>query len=1304
MKRLTTKNLYQVLAAVLTIVALATGQPANADSSVHIYEPTFSGGKARFQVSRTSGDAFAQTFYYRTINLTAYAGQHYTAVSGELNFAPDEHTKYIYVEEMTPEDNAYIYQNGITERSYKLEVTDLMGITLSEQTRTITNCGTSVDPSTAYVQHNYTIYAGQINVTDEGFDKNPYKARDCSDFFAATAPSGYLTTAGSEVRTTFAFDVWELEDGYQHFQVLVDNTSTCDTDNNNVNCGTPVKSLYLVSMAHDPGTRDDIPQNYTFPLTQYGDFTETIENPWGSRPGHPSRVYSQKFKSGHRASDGKLILPNNFTTLVVRFDASGNNNDDWYARNVVTNMQNVDEYAPRHIDITANAGLHRRRNTVYVTVAFNEIVTLAETPTLTTNWGTLDYVTGDNTNVLTFSGKILDTASTALNVTGYTGSIKDLAGNEVTGISGSNLAPLDPDLTYTLDDFQRDADGNYLIITHDDLHGLASYTKTHSTAGLSFLQICNIVFPYKSNWSSHDNTEENFSGIGYPFEFQGTYDGGGYNIDNLRMYRNGSSSNVGLFLRIGENGVVRNIRLRSVYFAGYENVGGIAGSTSGIIEDCIFGNGYIHAVQESSSCYGGITGLLTGPNATIRRCVSQANISYASGLTNCSKFGGIVGSVGPYTTVADNIVVSATIPNVRARGAIAGCQSNATFTNNYYRSCRVAGTSDAKNVGIGTNGNTVSSDYDGARGLFAINLANNTTYERTLSATLAPLSTHDYKTYNNGAVISNQPYIYATAPVHLTYDSSKIAEGNAFRLDITLTDNGNPVTFTDNDDYTYDFTMPAAAVTVTTTQAEGISYIDAAGKERWLFLSECKEIYPHIGTLVYRDQVKWFYVRPGEYEFDVHVNIIAAQANIIFCDGVVANFSRQPQGISNSEGGIAIYGQKAGNAKITIQDGQGGSIDALGDIEINGCDITVKNFELTYSIISTNGNITIRRGNVTTFSNYSGIFARKDVNILGGTVNASCGDRVWTPSAIYAQGNVNILGGNVTAIGEANWPGIRAGFDYDKTITFGWTNPSDHINVDAVSCGTLNVIDGQTLTDGSGAVYSGTLTDEQKTAIGGKTLRPATTVTFAKEGYGTAYYGDYDLVLPAGMKARIVTSKGTGGALNYQTIANGNTVNNVVPKATAVMLQTAATDANQTLGVALAEPAADAITDTNFLYGSDTATATDNADCYDVSPAADAKYYKLSYDQSGEEIAWYWGSDNGTPFTSGAHKVWLVLPGGTNAPSFLGLPTDDLPTGIAHTDFTAHADVWYDLSGRKLNDKPTAKGIYVNNGRKVVIK
>ncbi len=31
-------------------------------------------------------------------------------------------------------------------------------------------------------------------------------------------------------------------------------------------------------------------------------------------------------------------------------------------------------------------------------------------------------------------------------------------------------------------------------------------------------------------------------------------------------------------------------------------------------------------------------------------------------------------------------------------------------------------------------------------------------------------------------------------------------------------------------------------------------------------------------------------------------------------------------------------------------------------------------------------------------------------------------------------------------------------------------------------------------------------------------------------------------------------------------------------------------------------------------------------------------------------------------------------------------------------------DVWYDLNGRKLDGKPTQKGVYINKSRKVVIK
>ena len=41
--------------------------------------------------------------------------------------------------------------------------------------------------------------------------------------------------------------------------------------------------------------------------------------------------------------------------------------------------------------------------------------------------------------------------------------------------------------------------------------------------------------------------------------------------------------------------------------------------------------------------------------------------------------------------------------------------------------------------------------------------------------------------------------------------------------------------------------------------------------------------------------------------------------------------------------------------------------------------------------------------------------------------------------------------------------------------------------------------------------------------------------------------------------------------------------------------------------------------------------------------------------------------------------------------------------GCNEADFAKNAN-WYDLSGRPLNGKPTKAGVYVKNGKRVVIK
>ena len=69
----------------------------------------------------------------------------------------------------------------------------------------------------------------------------------------------------------------------------------------------------------------------------------------------------------------------------------------------------------------------------------------------------------------------------------------------------------------------------------------------------------------------------------------------------------------------------------------------------------------------------------------------------------------------------------------------------------------------------------------------------------------------------------------------------------------------------------------------------------------------------------------------------------------------------------------------------------------------------------------------------------------------------------------------------------------------------------------------------------------------------------------------------------------------------------------------------------------------------------------------------------------------------------GPNKAWLSI-SNSNARS-INLVFDSEATGISTTNLTNYTNGdWYDLNGRKLQGMPTKKGIYMNNGRKVVVK
>lgn len=89
----------------------------------------------------------------------------------------------------------------------------------------------------------------------------------------------------------------------------------------------------------------------------------------------------------------------------------------------------------------------------------------------------------------------------------------------------------------------------------------------------------------------------------------------------------------------------------------------------------------------------------------------------------------------------------------------------------------------------------------------------------------------------------------------------------------------------------------------------------------------------------------------------------------------------------------------------------------------------------------------------------------------------------------------------------------------------------------------------------------------------------------------------------------------------------------------------------------------------------------------------------------GAENKLYWPSND---VNLKSFRAYFDLDGAVTAPDvvidFEG-NGDNEATGIfSTTNYTNEAGVWYDLQGRKLDTKPTAKGVYIVNGRKAIIK
>lgn len=194
------------------------------------------------------------------------------------------------------------------------------------------------------------------------------------------------------------------------------------------------------------------------------------------------------------------------------------------------------------------------------------------------------------------------------------------------------------------------------------------------------------------------------------------------------------------------------------------------------------------------------------------------------------------------------------------------------------------------------------------------------------------------------------------------------------------------------------------------------------------------------------------------------------------------------------------------------------------------------------------------------------------------------------------------------------------------------------------------------------------------------------------EGYATYYNDNLGVTIPEGIDAKcgVITDVNNGAlTIDYRyaagaEISAGNAVLVKAGKAMQIPLIVSKHTSN-----VIAE---------NMLKG--------QATTGEFTAESDYNYYKLAYNNynTKEGLGFYFGAENGGAFTVPAGMAYLAVPRSMAVKCFL---LDGSATGIEGIEAGQTAEAVktvYTLDGRKVEAQKLPKGIYIVNGKKVIVK
>lgn len=194
------------------------------------------------------------------------------------------------------------------------------------------------------------------------------------------------------------------------------------------------------------------------------------------------------------------------------------------------------------------------------------------------------------------------------------------------------------------------------------------------------------------------------------------------------------------------------------------------------------------------------------------------------------------------------------------------------------------------------------------------------------------------------------------------------------------------------------------------------------------------------------------------------------------------------------------------------------------------------------------------------------------------------------------------------------------------------------------------------------------------------------------EGYATYYNDKLGVTIPEGIDAKcgVITDVNNGAlTIDYRYAAGAE-----IPAGNAVLVK--AGKAMQ-IPLIVSKHTSNVIAE-NMLKG--------QATTGDFIADPDYKYYKLAYNNfnTKEGLGFYFGAENGGAFTVPAGMAYLAVPRSMAVKCFL---LDGSATGIEGIEAGQTAEAVktvYTLNGRKVEAQKLPKGIYIVNGKKVIVK